>query len=211
VLTLLCSFGHIATYAELLARFDGQESAVLPFRRRTGGLIRWLRPNVYVCAHLDEEELAAARVGGRLDCTTVLRRRGVLSGDGCLHLRLRANDGRASARRWAEPTRVVAHWRPPRWDVPSLAATRHAARPAVPQSGGPLSRLELPLNEALRQALISCLTPAASLAALATLLEDGTSPAQLADAVRATPRYIQARLQRLGLPGEIAVHLESLR
>lgn len=219
--TLLCSFGHIATHRELLDRF-GQESAIVPLRRSSGRVtVLRIRTNVYVCAHLDPDELTAARVGAQLDCVTVLARHGLPVGDAirrhndgsrddgfqadgpegdgchrepCLHLRLRPNDGRASARRQAEPHEIRVHWTVPRWPVASADTARWAAA-----RGTPLSRVELPVEEALRQALTSCLTVAESLAVIEALLPR-LDAGVLARIIARIPDHARTRLRRVGLP-----------
>jgi len=208
VLTLLCSFGDIASYAELLERFHGQTSAIAPFRRSDSGLIYRLRSNVFVCSHLDDDERAAARIGGLLDCTTVLRRAGALPGadDGHLHLRLSKNDGRASARRRNEPRAIRAHWHKPSWPAVTLDSARHAFE----RRDSPLSRLELPLREALRQALTSCLTPQQSRDALVLLIADALTPEDAAEVLARTPRRVQSQLRRIGLPTQLNDALERL-
>lgn len=217
--TLLCSFGHIASYRELIDRC-GQDSAVTPLRRASGRrTVLRLRTDVYVCAHLDPDELLAARIGARLDCVTALARLGLPldsalrrhDDDGCLHLRFRRNDGRASARRRAEARSIRAHWAPLRWPEPTAADALSAW-----MRRDPISRLEVPLEDALLQALTSCLTPAESVEIIAALLArpggspTALAPETLASVIELTPRRVRSRLWRAGLPSEIDDALAQL-
>jgi len=235
--SFLCALGHVASYRELLAHFNGQASALEPFIRfNTRHTVVRLRANVYVCAHLDSEELSAARVGGLIDCVSVLARHGLgswhslrrrtdgsvaapesiaVGADGsngtmpCLHLRMRRNDGRASARRRAEARDIRTHWAPPLTPLPTAADALKAARRTAPRPGpadrrgevlgtGRMNRLEVPLLEALRQALTSCLTPEESLAVLAATAD--VHGRRLVDqALEHVPAHRLAALRRAGL------------
>ncbi|MFC4243497.1 hypothetical protein ACFOYW_08930 [Gryllotalpicola reticulitermitis] len=183
--TLLSPFGHLASYRELTRHVLGADTSAAPFRISSpSAVIRHPRSDVYVCAHLDDDALTAARVGALLDCVTVLARHGLpvsaavqrradgtfdepaaAAGVAGVHLRFRPGDGRASARRWAEPQGVRAHWARRRYPVVTLEDARHAFR-----RGSPISRLELPLEEALAQALGTCLTSSESIAVFEALL-----------------------------------------
>jgi len=249
----LCDFGHVASYQELLEHYHGQESAIVPLRysyaRR---LVLHPRPNVYVCAHLDDDALAAARVGGWLDCATVLARHSFpIAEPTHLHLRFRPSDGRASARRRAEPRPTRAHWSVPSWPVPTARETqdvnRHrgalnraalnrttVSRTALnrtalnrtardrtdatrgphgsppPSAQSPLSRLEMPLDEAMRQALTSCLTMAESVAVIDAALPL-LGAGRVAEILRFIPDRKRAALRRAGLPAELDAALKTLR
>jgi len=203
----LCPLGHIADYQELLERFNGQESAVLPFRYAyPNATVVHLRSNVYVCAHLDDEAMVAARIGAVLDCVTVLARHGLPVDDRHqLHLRFRRNDGRANKRRRAETREIRAHWALPARGVPTLSATAAAA-----YRGNPISRLELPLEEALRPALTSCLSAAESVKVLDAVLPR-IGAAALTDILAGLPAGTRARLRRASPTAAVGDALESLR
>lgn len=254
----LCDFGHVASYQELLEHYHGQESAIVPLRysyaRR---LVLHPRPNVYVCAHLDDDALTAARVGGWLDCATVLARHGFpIAEPTHPHLRFRPSDGRASARRRAEPRPTRAHWSVPSWPVPTAQETQDVNRrraalnraalnraalnrttvsrtalnrtalnrtalnrvaaiggphenPA-PSAQPPLSRLEMPLDEAMRQALTSCLTMAESVAVIDAALPL-VGARRVAEILRLIPDRKRAALRRAGLPAEVDAALKTVR
>ncbi|AYG02555.1 hypothetical protein [Gryllotalpicola protaetiae] len=214
VVSPLCAFGHVATYQELHELW-GAESTVVPFRRLYGRrAVLWLRPNAYACAHLGDDELLAARVGAHLDCVSVLSAAGsdsatrALAGSGAVHVRLAPNDGRASARRLAEPRPVVAHWSVPRNSPPDIAAT-HAA---ITSGGAPISRVSLPVPEALRQALRSCLSPDDAVVVIAELLAIGAlGTDELACIVASSPRRVRAGLRHAGLAADVVDALESFR
>jgi hypothetical protein len=172
------------------------------------GLSRRLRPNVYVCAHLSDDELRAARCGGRLDCVSALAALGVpvaatadaaTADDGALHLRLAPNDGRSSARRFGAARLIRAHWSIPRFPLPTIDETRRAAH-----AGAPISRVTMPASDALRQALRTCLAPAEGAAVIADLLEKGLLSAdQLARVIASTSHPVRSRTREAGLPVEV--------
>jgi hypothetical protein len=203
MVTLLCPRGHIASYAELLDHFNGQESAVLPFRDApASSRVHRIRTNTYVCSHLDPEELLAARVGARLDCVTVLDRHGYTAGlpgrHEHVHLRMRRNDGRAAERRRAETRDIRTHWTPPMHAPMTFdAAARRWGQRAPYSRRTPVNRLEMPLDDALRQALASCLTVAESLTVLAAVSRHSGAETA-ARAVRALPAATRARLRAAG-------------
>ncbi|HEY0249757.1 MAG TPA: hypothetical protein VGC45_16010 [Gryllotalpicola sp.] len=201
----LCFLGHIATHAELL-EVHGQESAILPFRINAGASRR-LRTGLYVCAHLSESELTAAWCGGHLDCLTVLAELGLPVDDGGeLHLRLARGHGRASARRRVDAPLTHAHWSRLRTPIPRLEETLHAAR-----LGEPLDRLRVPVVEALRQAMTTCLSYAASAEVLRAMVSAGHPADELARTVASTPRRVQLALRRIGTtPPEVRHALERL-
>lgn len=213
-LSPLCAFGHVATHAELLEEFHGQESAVIPFRM--GRLTAHPRVNVYVCAHLDEAEMSAAWCGGLLDCVTVLASVGLpVDHVGELHLRIARGDSRAAARRMAQVPTAHMHWSRLRTRLPTLDETRHAAI-----DGEPLSRLRVPVREALRQAMTSCLSYAESAEVIAaatgttsaTAVTAACSAADVAHAIATAPRRVERALRELdAIPGEIDIALAALR
>jgi hypothetical protein len=238
-LSPLCWYGHIASYSELLEHADGAASALMPYRqspprfsgagarsgragassrdREPGGYLHeHVRRDVYVCRHIDDDEYTAALVGGALDCVTVLARRGlpVPGGDrpesltptpSPLHLRVPAGAGRVTARIRAEPRPIRPHWSSKGPDVPSLALARQAARRRQP-----LSRLEVELGEALRQALTTCLTAEESIAVIREITPQYLSADATARAIAGAPRRVRAGLRRLGLPDEVQDALDSL-
>lgn len=208
--SLLCSFGHMAKYSELIAAW-GQESAILPLRQSVG-LTHHLRHDVYVCAHLGEAELLAARCGGQLDCLTALAKLGVdvagttASGDARLHLRMPRHHGHAAARLHQEsrPTRV--HWSRPRFPMPTSEQLRRTRR-----GRGTADRLTMRIAEALRQALMSCLPPGSEPDIFAALLDLGMSAPELAESVAATSVRVQRALAQARLPRPVVDALDSLR
>ncbi|GAA4183632.1 hypothetical protein GCM10022288_03230 [Gryllotalpicola kribbensis] len=190
--SLLCSFGHIATHAELLEEFDGQESAILPFRM-SYGRSELLRMGVYVCTHLTDLERLAAWCGGQLDCVTVLAESGFSVGDGGEpHLRLRRGQGGASGRRRADAPMAHVHWSRLRTPVPSREQAKRLAR-----SGGQPDRLRVPPREALRQAMTTCLSYAESAQLLEAMSEAGFPAEDIAHAIAAAPRRVHLALRRL--------------
>lgn len=191
-----CRFGHIAGYAELLEAWHGQESAVLPFRT-DGPRTRHLRSDLYVCAHLTEAELSAAWSGGVLDCVTVLAGCGLpvpAHWEGEIHLRLTRGDSRAAARRHVYAPTSHVHWSRLRTPIPSVGATMRAAG-----AGKPISRLQVPVREALRQAMASCLSYEESAVVLAAIAaDDGWRLDDAAHALAAAPRRVERALRALG-------------
>ncbi|GAA4164537.1 hypothetical protein GCM10022286_26410 [Gryllotalpicola daejeonensis] len=189
----LCSFGHIATHAELLRTFHGQESAIIPFRMGYGRT-ELLRMGVYICSHLTEEERLAAWCGGHLDCVTVLAGLGLpIAAPDHPHLRFRRGQRGAAARWRADAPLARVHWSGPRTRVPSLEATKRSAR-----KGGLPDRLRMPWREALRQAMTTCLTYAESGELLAAMCDDGFAAEDLAHAITVAPRRVYVALLRLG-------------
>lgn len=93
------------TYARL--RAEGMTRLQITGAVKAGGLIR-VRRGRYVPGDTDEQMLLAARLGGRIDCVSLLHRLGifVLSHDR-LHLQLTNGDSRLPRR----PSGVTAHWR----------------------------------------------------------------------------------------------------
>jgi hypothetical protein len=205
----LCSFGHIASYAELLDAFHDQESAVLPFRMR-GGLTMHLRSDTYVCAHVSDAELSAAWCGGQLDCVTVLADAGlpVDVGSAELHLRLSRGDSRAAARRHEHAPTSHVHWSRLRTPLPSVLQAKRSA-----YVGEPVNRLRVPLREALRQAMTTCLSYAKSAEVVEALASSTLcSPDDVAHAIAVAPRRVERALRELGgIPGDIDIALASLR
>jgi hypothetical protein len=213
VVSPLCSFGHVASYRELHDRW-GAESAVLPFRHPNGRVVLWLRPDAYACGHLSDDELLAVRIGAHLDCLSVLTTLAsptaatALAESGGAHVRLAPNDGRASARRFAEARPVTAHWSVPRQPPPSLVQTRAAVR----SGRDPLSRVSMPPSEALRQALRGCLSDTDGAAVIAELRASGSLDVdELARVVASSSRRVRKGLRDAGLPAEVMDSLEGLR
>lgn len=209
-LSPLCWYGHVAAYAELLDEFHGQESAVLPFRMGIG-LTHHLRSNVYVCAHLSERERSAAWCGGLLDCVTVLAEAGLPLDKTAIdepHLRFPRGDTHAAARRHEHAPTSRMHWSRLRTTIPSVAQTKRAA-----QSGEPLSRLQVPLREALRQAMTSCVSYATSAELIeAALTSKLCSVDDVAHAILVAPRRVELALRRLdAIPGELDIAISALR
>jgi hypothetical protein len=204
----LCSFGHIASYAELLKAFNGQESAVLPFRMSR--LTAHLRSDVYICAHLSETERSAAWCGGWLDCVTVLAEAGLPVGDAGTetHLRLTRGDSRAAGRRLAHAPTAHMHWSRLRTPLPTLEQRRRAGRPVEP-----FDRLRVPFREALRQAMTTCLEYAQSARLIAALDGSGRCSAEdVAHAIAAAPRRVERALRELdAITPELEVALATLR
>jgi hypothetical protein len=198
-LSPLCSFGHVASYAELLEAFHGQESAIMPFRMH-GGTCGRLRNGLYVCAHLSESERLAAWCGGQLDCLTVLAELGLPVADsGEPHLRLPRGHGRVWERRAADAPLTHAHWSRLRFPLPSVDEARWSAA-----GGTPLDRLRTPWQEALRQAMTTCLSYTESADVLETMLRCGYSADDLARVLASTPRRVQLAMRRLVImPREI--------
>lgn len=189
----LCAYGHVATHAELLSEFHGQESAIIPFRMNYGRC-ELLRMGVYVCTHLTEAERLAAWCGGHLDCVTVLTELGlpVAHRDSDEpHLRLPRGQGGVAARRSDAPLAHV-HWSRPRTPVPSIADAKVAAR-----SGGEPDRLRVPVREAMRQAMTTCLSYAESGAFIEAACASGRFVDDAAHAIRVAPRRVMLALRRL--------------
>jgi hypothetical protein len=207
-LSPLCSFGHIASYAELLDAFNGQESAVLSFRM--GRLTAHLRSDVYICAHLSDVERSAAWCGGWLDCVTVLAEAGLPVGDAGTetHLRLARGDSRAAGRRLAHAPTAHMHWSRLRTPLPTLERHRRAARPDEP-----FDRLRVPFREALRQAMTTCLEYAQSARMIAAIDASGLgSDEDVAHAIAAAPRRVERALRELdAITPELEVALATLR
>lgn len=201
----LCAFGHIASAAELLADF-GQESALAPFRRNIG-TVRHPRTGLYVCAHLDERELDAAWCGGPLDCVSVLADLGLpVSDGGTPHLRLRRGDGRAAQRLGDRPGRLRAHWSRPRTPLPSAPEVRRLAG-----LGHAVDRLRLPAQEALRQALATCLPAAHAVYVIEAAVNGGILSAdEVAAALSATSQRVQLALRSFGLSAQVEESLAKL-
>jgi hypothetical protein len=189
----LCAYGHIATHAELLAEFHGQESAIIPFRMNYGRC-ELLRMGIYVCTHLTEAERLAAWCGGHLDCVTVLAELGLpvpSRGTDEPHLRLPRGQGGVAARRSDAPLARV-HWSRLRTPVPSISATKHAAR-----LGEQPDRLRVPVREAMRQAVTTCLSYAESAALIEAVCASGHLVEDAAHAISIAPRRVMLALQRL--------------
>lgn len=123
---LLFAGQEVLTRRELLAR--GATVAQLAASVHDGSLIR-IRRGYYGCRDLETEVQRAVRVGGRLSCTSELRRRGVWTlRDDEVHVqiapnaaRLRDRDDRMQPMRFEEPGCRI-HWR----DVIRPAAADHA-------------------------------------------------------------------------------------
>jgi len=175
----------------------------MPFRDAPkSSRVHRIRTNTYVCSHLDPDELLAARVGARLDCVTVLERHGYTAGipgrHPHLHLRMRRNDGRAAERRRAETRDIRTHWTPPMHAPMTFdAAARRWSQRTSFSRRTPVNRLEMPLDDALRQALASCLTVAESFTVLAAVSRHaGADTAERA--VWALPEAARKRLRNAG-------------
>jgi len=192
-LSPLCAFGHVATHAELLEAFHGQESAITPFRMTTALCTR-LRMGVYVCTHLTERERTAALCGGQLDCLTVLSELGLPVDDrDQVHLRLPRGHGGAAERKHRYAPLARVHWSRLRTPIPSATDARWAAR-----TGDAPDRLRVPLREALRQAMTSCLSYADSGTVLEAMLAAGHAASDLAHAIEVAPRRVSVALRQLG-------------
>ncbi|MEZ3156062.1 hypothetical protein AB1K56_03955 [Microbacterium sp. BWR-S6Y] len=105
------------------------------------GTLTRVRQGRFVAAHTHDDVAAAARVGGRLDCISLLALRGVFVH---YHADRHVQQDRLASRRPAAPRGVVYHWRP-----------SSAAR----------NRLTVDVVEALAQA-IRCRPPRSAVATL---------------------------------------------
>lgn len=208
-LSPLCFYGHVASYAELLEQHHGQESAILPFRMGYG-VVAHPRFDVYACSHLSRIELAAALCGGRVDCVSVLAAEGLLNEADSdeLHLRLARGDSKAAARRHEYAPTSHMHWSRLRTAMPTVDETMAAAR-----RGAPLTRLSVPLREAVRQAMTTCLSYAQSAELVAALVDTGVCPVEdVAHAILVAPRRVERALRELGaIPAQVDLALAALR
>ncbi|GAA4172038.1 hypothetical protein [Gryllotalpicola koreensis] len=142
----LCEFGHVATTAQLVASVHGQHSVVDVYQL-SRDIVR-VRRGLQACNHLTEDELDALRVGGLLDCVSLLRIHGIdAPQDGRLHVRVPRHAGRTLAA-VADGREVARHWAPLRWPLPSRAAAARAVHDHKPVP----SRAQVMLADALEQA-----------------------------------------------------------
>ncbi|MFJ6653127.1 endonuclease domain-containing protein [Microbacterium sp. NPDC091313] len=155
-----------ATYARL--RAEGFRRVDIDACLRSGSLVR-VRRGRYVAGGLDADVERAARLGGRLDCVSLLRRYGVFALEReVLHIQLTVGDSRLPAR----DEGVVGHWR---------------------VSDVPRERLCVGVIEALTQACI-CQPPRAAIATLDSAWNRGlVDEAGIAEIFRRLPR----RMRRL--------------
>lgn len=100
----VCRFGHVATTAQLTVAGESARALALGVR---SGAIRRAAQGVYVCTHADRHQQVAARLHGRIDCVTALRRAEVWAGM-CrnTHVRVSPRAGRISP-----PKGTRVHWR----------------------------------------------------------------------------------------------------
>jgi very-short-patch-repair endonuclease len=104
----LCGMGHIASARQLAAVATKRAVASAVGQQ----LIQRAGRGIYVCAHVDGEQLAAARAGCLIDCVSALARHDVWSGirPHTLHLRARPHQHvRGAAVRWSRTHGVAAN------------------------------------------------------------------------------------------------------
>jgi very-short-patch-repair endonuclease len=95
VLAELCSIGHVATTAQLLA--GGVKRSQIVRELGVGSIVR-PRRGIFACSHIPALTLRAAQLGGALTCVSVLREAGVWAGDpAVLHVQLRPDSRSRSA------------------------------------------------------------------------------------------------------------------
>jgi hypothetical protein len=122
---VVCRFGHVATTRQLIAA--GESTGTLSLGVRSG-TIRRAAQGVYVCGHADQDQLLAARLHGRIDCVSALRRADVWAGM-TWHPHVRVSP---RAARIVPPADTRVHWRatPPdafnAWLVPAENALMSA-------------------------------------------------------------------------------------
>jgi len=151
----LCDLGHV-TRATVLRSHPQLMRAL-----GAGEIVRAAR-GVYVCAHLDELALLAARTRTRIDCVSALERNGVWAGQGPRGTHLRARP------RHHAHAPATLHW----------AAAR------------PTDGLEVHPEDALLQAM-RCLPPVDALAALESAVHTGYLARIRLDVVlAAAPQYL---------------------
>jgi hypothetical protein len=186
----MCKLGHVATRRDLettgLARREIDQLAKLDTVARP-------RKGLYICAHLGDPERIAAQVGARLDCVTVLRRHQIWVGHSAgLHLRMPSDSGAPARARLAAVVRRVGA---------TGSALLGANRITVHWSGGataePGARLEVPVVDALRQAM-RCLPADDAVAALESALHlKEISGPELERLIREAPQRMQRVLAQV--------------
>jgi len=114
--SVLCSFGHVASVAQL--RATGLTEARVRAAVSRGEIVR-LRRGTYGCTHLDPLTASAASVGGAVTCLSLLRESGVWAGHGVrTHLQLAPQASHVPLRfLTADGLTPRFHWERPRFGM----------------------------------------------------------------------------------------------
>lgn len=198
---ILCSLGHYASTAQLLDA--GASKRALAALVASGAAER-PRKGLLVCAHLPALQRQASRLGGRVDCVSVLRDHGIWAADDYrLHVRVPANgqlrcvpllsaQGHAES---ASPRGILL-------SDPSRGVVRHwGGLDAVSDA----SSASVSVMEALHQAM-GCLAPDDLVAALeSAVYRRAITLKQLAAVIEAAPRRLRAALRELEVGAQSGV------